>query len=150
MKHFLLSPLTPSGARCTQGLIVCSCTTLAMDSTRQDFSLTSLGKSLQDLEYAWAGLMCAEILMRIVARGLILPRSAFLRSGGPRQSDGRSGLAGYLPALGAGAYRRRHPDQGPDMQRGDEIGEWVEGVGWWQPRMRGSRSGVWGAQVAAA
>ncbi|KAG2493814.1 hypothetical protein HYH03_008033 [Edaphochlamys debaryana] len=62
-------------------LITASCTTLAMDSSRQDFQYTALGRVLQSLEYAWAAAMCWEVVMRIVAKGLILPRGAFLRSG---------------------------------------------------------------------
>lgn len=53
-----------------------------MDSTREGFPATRLGRVLAALEYVWAGLMCAEIGLRVVASGLVLPRGAFLRSGG--------------------------------------------------------------------
>ncbi|KXZ48368.1 hypothetical protein GPECTOR_28g775 [Gonium pectorale] len=65
----------------TMLLIAASCTTLAMDSSRQGFADTHLGRTLQYLEYGWAGTMCIEIIMRIIARGLVFYRTAFLRSG---------------------------------------------------------------------
>ncbi|GIM17343.1 hypothetical protein Vretimale_19883, partial [Volvox reticuliferus] len=62
-------------------IILCNCITLALSSTRQDFSSTGWGKALAGFDYLYIGIFTAEMVLKTIAMGFLFGNGSYLRDG---------------------------------------------------------------------
>jgi hypothetical protein len=66
-------------------LILANCVTLAMWSRQPGFDETELGVALSYTDYVFAAIFSLELLLKVVAMGLVWKPGTYLRNGGYQQ-----------------------------------------------------------------